>query len=227
MAVLILTRRMHERIVFTLPDGQAVWAEVSASACSWASVPRRREDRARGVAALQPGGRAACGAPGLDPYREGGQPHQHRRSQPVTETEPLEPWQECWRWPLAPGLSTAALRALAVGLRAADPAIIQRVTVLPLEVSDLLPDPAPTGACPLAYAGWKALGLATRDQLHDFMGKACEAADVRANERGAARHFLRFWDETPLALARPLLLAEVERELALREGFDRAAGVTS
>lgn len=130
-----------------------------------------------------------------------------------------ERWREAWRTGLAPLLSDRGLRALAAGLEADDPKLVQGATVLPqlTEVEDWPVE----GCCPVAYCAWQGDGVLRPAMLDDHLARVCEEADRRLRDAGAkvtVFSFLFWWDHGERAKVRRELLYEAKYELVLREG---------
>jgi hypothetical protein len=64
--------------------------------------------------------------------------------------------------------------------------------------------------------------LETVAEVEEFFARVCFEADQRLGEPAACRWFLNWYDEAPRAEMRRLLLAEVNRALALRPRDDPA-----
>ena len=130
----------------------------------------------------------------------------------------MELWRKAWRLGLAPQLPTPALAALAAGLADDDESLVQSATTLPPD----LPSAAAAdvcGACALAYAGWKGLGLQTVAQVSEFFTKTCLEADAALGEPAACRHFLDWFDHTRRDRMRQQLLEEVRFTLSQRHSL--------
>jgi len=130
----------------------------------------------------------------------------------------LELWRSTWRDGMAPQLPTAGLVALAAALRDDDPRLLQGATQEPLPLAGLWSWPVER-ACAVAFACWQGLdepAAGTVAVVERLFAAACFDCDRRLNEMAACRHFLNFYDETPRDEMRPLLLEEVEREVARR-----------
>ena len=78
-------------------------------------------------------------------------------------------------------------------------------------------------ACALGYCGWQGETLDTVGQVEEFFARACFEADQRLGEPAACRWFLNWFDDTPRAEMRQLLLTEVQRSLAQRLSEDEDA----
>lgn len=131
----------------------------------------------------------------------------------TTEAERrLEPWQANWRG-IAPLLPTAGLKALREALVSGDPELIRKHTVLerPQDGDKDWTEPRPAGACAIGYCGWKGMSLERCGRVDQFVLAVGTAA-------GGATAFLTWYDGQPWDVVRPALLAEVEHELAAREG---------
>jgi hypothetical protein len=134
----------------------------------------------------------------------------------------IEAWRKVWRDGIALQLSTAALEALGRALLADDPRLLQGATTAPPPLQTVQDWPV-EGACPLGFCGWQGAGLITVGAVEEFFAKACHDADQRLGEPAAVRWFLNWWDDSPRQFARLLLLAEVDGELARRDGKAGAA----
>ena len=134
----------------------------------------------------------------------------------ATSTEPLTAWQWAWRTGVAPQLSLLSLEALQIGLERDNPALLQGATVSPPPLQ-CLADRMVEAACPIAYCGWRASGLATVAQLEAYFARVCYEAGVALGQPDAVRSFINWWDESPREEARRALLAEVGREIDRRQ----------
>jgi hypothetical protein len=136
----------------------------------------------------------------------------------------MENWQLVWRRGFVPFVSTPGLLALKRALESDDPALLQGRTTdpPPLQIHDDWPV---EGACALALCGWRGDGLATIGAVETYFAEACWRADQALGEPAACRYFLNWFDDTPRAVMRELLVAEVNRALAEQgQGPDAAAG---
>jgi hypothetical protein len=127
----------------------------------------------------------------------------------------MDIWQKVWRDGLAPQLSTAGLTALRQALQRDDPRLVQGATTVPPPLECLRDFPV-EATCPTGFCGWHGAGLQTVSEVEEFFARVCHAADNRLGEPAAMRYFLNWWDDTPRAEARRLLLAEVSRALGER-----------
>ncbi len=127
----------------------------------------------------------------------------------------MELWKEVWRRGFAPGFSTAALEALAKGLREDDPRITQGSTTTPPPLMCVQDWPV-EAADAIGFAGWQGDGLATVGEVSGHFAKQCFDADQRLQEVAACRWFLNWFDDAPRGEVFRDLLAEVERELESR-----------
>ena len=131
----------------------------------------------------------------------------------MTDATPM--WKKVWREGFVPGLSTGALEALAAGLRADDPRLVQGSTTSPPPLACVEGFDC-EAACVLGFCGWRGEGLGTVGEVEEFFARACFDADARLGEPAACRHFLNWFDDTPRGRMREELLAEVELALAGR-----------
>ncbi|VTT98896.1 unnamed protein product [Gemmataceae bacterium] len=127
----------------------------------------------------------------------------------------MESWRLVWREGFAPVLATARLVAIAEGLRADDPRLIQGNTTWPppRTVPD---DTRCEAACLLGFCGWVADGLGTVGEVEEVFAELCFAADARLGEPAACRWLLNAWDDTPREVMGPQMIAEIEYELGKR-----------
>jgi hypothetical protein len=135
---------------------------------------------------------------------------------PNAPQEALASWQIVWRKGFAPQLSTLGLQALRRALSEDDAGLIQGATTSPPPLhccQDFLIE----AACGIAYAGWKGEQLNTVGEVEEFFSRACYQADQLLGEPAGVRWFLNWFDETPRAQMRTLLIAEIDHELARRE----------
>jgi hypothetical protein len=72
------------------------------------------------------------------------------------------------------------------------------------------------GACPIAYAGWKADGLLIVADPEEFFARIVAGAGERLGDPSAAGYFLRWWDDGRRDEVRQRLLTAVRRALARR-----------
>ncbi len=135
----------------------------------------------------------------------------------------MESWKVVWRKAAAPLLSTPGLVALRQALVADDPRLLQGATTTPPPLRCVEDWPV-EGACALAYAGWQGDGLETVGDVEEFFARLCFEIDQRLNEPGGRRWLLNWFDETPRAEMRRLLLPEVGAALETRRA---TGGATS
>lgn len=129
----------------------------------------------------------------------------------------MQLWRKVWRV-MAVQAGASGLYALLDALEADDSRLTQMATTLrrpeghpagsPLELP-------PLGACALALCGWLGDGLTSVAEVEEYFGRMCQQADATLGETGAARWFLNWYDETPRAVMRELLLSEVRFALGL------------
>ena len=137
----------------------------------------------------------------------------------MTTKEPIESWRKVWRDGFVPILSTAALTALREALLSDDPRLVQGATTVPPPMQCVQDWPA-EGACLVAFGGWQGEHLETVGEVEEFFARCCFEADQRIGEPAACRHLLNFFDDRPRPEAIRELLAEVDRVLMDRAGFD-------
>jgi hypothetical protein len=114
---------------------------------------------------------------------------------------------------VAPSFDVPALTALRNGLAADDARMTQGRTVLPTPTDPGDPRPAACG-CPVVYAAWKGEGVRGVGALDERFAAVCRNTERQTGVPHAAAEFLNWWDETPRAEARPVLLEWVELALA-------------
>jgi hypothetical protein len=131
----------------------------------------------------------------------------------------MESWRKVWRDGLVPLLSTESLEALRRGLINDDARLIQGATTTPPPLQCVQDWPV-EAACALGYCGWQGDGLETVAEVEEFFAKMCFEIDRNLGEPAGCRWFLNWFDETPRDEMRRLLLAEVNRSLALRHADD-------
>ena len=129
----------------------------------------------------------------------------------------METWRQVWREGVAPQLSTAGLESLQKALQGDDERLLQGATTSPPPLQ-CVRDWAVEGACVIGYCGWQGDGLETVSQVEEFFAQVCFEVDKTLGEPAACRWFLNWFDDTPRAEVRGLLLAEVNRSLAQRRG---------
>jgi hypothetical protein len=128
----------------------------------------------------------------------------------------VESWLKVWREGVAPQLSTPGLVALRDGLRRGDERLLQGQTTSPPPLQCVQDWPV-EGACAVGYCGWQGDGLKTVAEVEEFFARVCFETDNRLGEPAACRWFLNWFDDTPWAELKKLLLPEIEREIARRE----------
>ncbi len=126
----------------------------------------------------------------------------------------METWRRVWRRGLAPLLTREGLRALERALVTDDPRLLQGATCSP-PVLDAWRERVVCGACALSFTGWQGERLRTVGQVEAYFHRLCDAADAVLQEPAACRFFLNWFDETPRAEMRRVLLTEVRLALAL------------
>lgn len=134
----------------------------------------------------------------------------------------MEAWRRVWRQGFAPLLSTTGLEALRRALMCDDGRLLQGETTSP-PCGPCIQECTVDGACAITYCGWKGDGLEEVKDAEGFFAQTCYEADRRLGEPAACRGFLDWFDETPRADMRRLLLAEVSRTLARRTCASPAA----
>ena len=122
---------------------------------------------------------------------------------------------------MAPQLSTAGLEALQKALQGDDERLLQGATTSPPPLQ-CVRDWAVEGACVIGYCGWQGDGLETVSEVEEFFAQVCFEVDKALGEPAACRWFLNWFDDTPRAEVRGLLLSEVNRTLAQRRGEEKA-----
>jgi hypothetical protein len=132
-----------------------------------------------------------------------------------TATTNLASWQRVWRLGLAPQLSAAALNALKKGLVNDDVRLIQGATTSPPPLQ-CVKDWKLEGGCGVCYAAWQGDGLVTVGEVEEYFGHVCFEAGRRLGEEAGVRYFLNWFDETPRAEMRHLLIPEIDLALAGR-----------
>ena len=147
----------------------------------------------------------------------------------------MESWRKGWRVGFAPQISDEALAALKVALEEDDARLMQGATTSPPPLQFVQDWPV-EAACVLGFCGVvEHGGFQTEDNPHgatvaqaeEFFAKACFAADQNLGDPAACRWFLNWFDGTPRAEMRGLLLVEVigeqERRAAPAESGVAAA----
>jgi len=134
----------------------------------------------------------------------------------------MESWRKVWREAVAPVLSSNSLESLRRGLATNDARLLQGATTTPPPLACVRDWPV-KAACALGYCGWQGEGLESVAEVEEFFARLCCEIDNRLGERAGCRWFLNWFDETPRAEMRRLLLAEVNRALAEREADEEPA----
>jgi hypothetical protein len=134
----------------------------------------------------------------------------------------MESWRKVWREGLANQISRSGLSALRRALLTDDSRLLQGATTSPPPLQCVQDWPV-EAACGLGYCGWQGEGLETVAEVEEFFARICFEADQRLGEPAACRWFLNWFDETPRAEMRRLLLPEVNRSLAQRLAGDAKA----
>jgi hypothetical protein len=94
-----------------------------------------------------------------------------------------------------------------------DPRLVQGITVIGTKAGDI------EAACAIGYVGWQGGDLAETDEVEKFFEVIRD--DVGAENGGTSLvvdTFTMWFDQNPLKEIRPLLLYEVNLELARRSG---------
>lgn len=126
-----------------------------------------------------------------------------------------EAWQIAWRSGVAPNLSTEGLIRLQYALENDDRSLLQGTATFPPPL-EALKSQQVEGACAVGYCGWQGDNLYTVGEVEEFFARVCCETDRRLGEPAGCRWFLNWFDETPRAEMRRLLLAEVKETLAQR-----------
>jgi hypothetical protein len=129
----------------------------------------------------------------------------------------MESWRKVWREGLAPLVSVAGLEALRAALVRDDPRLQQGATTTPPPLQCVQDWPV-EAACAVGFCGWQGDGLETVGEVEEFFARTCFEIDQRLGEPAGCRWFLNWFDETPRDEMRQLLLGEVNRSLAQRQG---------
>lgn len=133
----------------------------------------------------------------------------------------MESWRHCWQEGWEPLLSERALLALRDALARDDPRCRPGHTTFvesgfgesTAERGKLRPD----RCCPLAFTGWVGEELDTVAEVEGYFAGMSGAASERLGDDPFGGRFLINWiDESPWAVVRPALLAEVDLALARR-----------
>jgi hypothetical protein len=132
----------------------------------------------------------------------------------------METWRKVWREGVAPQLSTGGLQALQQALQTDDERVLQGATTSPPPLHSVR-DWAVEAACVIGYCGWQGDGLRTVSEVEEFFAEVCSEVDKALGEGAACRWFLNWFDDSPRQEVRALLLAEVGRTLAERQGRAR------
>ena len=131
-------------------------------------------------------------------------------------------WQQVWREGITPLLSTQELELLAKALGTGDARLIAGAVTMPppLNVCKEWPVEA---CCPIGFPfAFKLCGEPlTVGEVAQKFARVCVEADSVFGEPGAVRHFITWWDSTPLDEARRALLREVKAEVTDRREWQR------
>lgn len=127
----------------------------------------------------------------------------------------MESWRKVWREGMVPLLSTTSLEALCGALVNDDVRLLQGATTTPPPLQCVQDWPV-EAACAIGYCGWQGEGLETVAEVEEFFARMCFEVDQRLGEPAACRWFLNWFDDTPRAEMRQLLLDEVNLALAQR-----------
>jgi hypothetical protein len=127
----------------------------------------------------------------------------------------MESWRKVWREGIAPQLSTAGLEALQAALVGDDERLVQGSTTTPPPLQCMQDCPV-EAACVVGYCAWQGDGQETVGAVEEFFAKVCFETDQHFGEPTACRWFLNWFDDTPRAEMRRLLLPEVMAVLAQR-----------
>jgi hypothetical protein len=128
----------------------------------------------------------------------------------------MDTWRKVWRVGFAPQFSVDQLRDLRAALVRDDPKLLQGATTCPPPM-ECVQDWPPEGACLAGWVGWHTGdGLTTVGEVEVFFAETCFKADQLLQEVAGCRYFLNWFDDTPRDEMRPLLIAEIDRELAQR-----------
>jgi len=133
----------------------------------------------------------------------------------------METWRTVWRDGFAPVLSTSGLQALRGALLRDDHRLLQGQPTSPPPIQSMLDWPA-EGACLLGFCGWQGDGKETVGDVEETISRACFEADCRLGEPAGCRWFLNWYDEAPRDVMRREMLAEIARELEMRNGGEVA-----
>jgi hypothetical protein len=133
----------------------------------------------------------------------------------LIEESIMESWRKVWREGFAPLLPTVGLMALRDALSIDDHRILQGVTTSPPAMLCVQDWPI-EGSCVLGFCAWQGEGLDTVGEIEEFFARTCLEADQHLGELAACRYFVNWYDDTPRAEMRSLLLEEVEQTLAQR-----------
>lgn len=128
----------------------------------------------------------------------------------------MESWRTVWRRGFSKVLSTPGLAALRAALETDDPRLVQGATTKPPPL-ECVKDWPVEAADAIGFCGWQGDGLKTVIEVEEHFAKACFDADQLLLEPAACRFWLNFWDDAPRDEAFRDLLAEVVRELEMRQ----------
>lgn len=125
-------------------------------------------------------------------------------------------WRQVWEMGIAPHLSTEKLRHLADALESDDPALIQGEMTLPPVVNSDPKSPI-CAACAIIYGDWKTERIRTVGDAEEYFDEITDACDASLERRYSYPDFVRWFDRTPRAEMRELLLTLVRQILRERE----------
>lgn len=128
----------------------------------------------------------------------------------------MQSWIKVWRRGFSKVLSTPGLAALRVALETNDPRLVQGATTSPPPLQCVKDWPV-EAADAIGFCGWQGDGLKTIIEVEEHFAKACFDADQLLGEPAECRFWLNWYDDSPRDEMRRELLAEVVRELELRE----------
>jgi hypothetical protein len=127
----------------------------------------------------------------------------------------MESWRKVWREGVLPGLTAAHLESLRKALASDDSRLLQGVTCTPPPLSCVQEWPV-EAACLFGivgveeHGGW---GEAKVGEVEEFFTRLCFDIDQRMGETAGCRWLINWFDDTPRAEMRRLLLPEVKRGL--------------
>ncbi len=124
----------------------------------------------------------------------------------------MTPWRRVFREGIAPQLPLAALEALRRGLLKNDPRLRKGSTV---EAGGSMGGQI-IQACAIGYGGWQGVHLETPAEIEEFFVEVCSRANAALEDLAACDSFISWFDNNPRERVFPLLLAEVNRAIAVR-----------